>query len=115
MVTPFTETRNYPAYDLTQVIALAKAGSVGYRSSSVVKDRDNLNYSHQDVCDCLAMLTDKEFDRSGRYEGIPGWCDVYKLSVTGPTKHDDDLYIKFRLARGCLTVTLWSFHVEGQM
>jgi len=109
MVTLFTETRDYPRYDLRQVHALAAIQKV-YLTRSAQRDMRAIRYELDDVCRCLGELKSSNFRHSGRYED-PLWYDVYRIRFTSPTEHVDDLYIKLSLGRGCLVIDLFSFHL----
>jgi hypothetical protein len=110
MVTPFTEERDYPRYDLRQVHRLAALQRVAYVTESALRDATNLGYALDDVCRCLQELKSSDFRHAGRYDG-PLWYDVYQIRFIGPTEHVDDLYIKLSLGLGCVAINLFSFHL----
>lgn len=109
MVTPFTEARGYPRYDLRQIHALAALQKV-WVNQTVQRDVSNLGYELDDVCRCLRELKASDFRHSGRYDG-PLWYDVYAIRFNAPTGQVDDLYIKLSLAKPCVVVSLFSFHL----
>jgi hypothetical protein len=109
MVTPFTEERDYPRYDLRQVHSLAARGRV-FMTWSAIRDSSNLGYELDDVCRCLEELRSSDVRHSSRYGG-PAWHDVYRIRFTSPAGYVDDLYIKLSLGQGCLVINLFSFHL----
>jgi hypothetical protein len=113
-LTRFAEKRDFAAHLLERVIELAKAESVDLIGQRVQRHRANLGYSHEAICECLSCLQPHHFRHSGRYEGVPGWYDVYRIEYDGPTGKKDDLYIKLKLTNGCLSVAVFSFHLDGQ-
>lgn len=112
MVTQDTRRRPSPRYDLGRVRELASSESVAYGSSRVQFDADNLGYGFEAVCQCLAELQADDFHHSERYQNTGPWLDVYLMRYVGPSGATDDLYIKLKLNKSCVTVVLCSFHPE---
>jgi hypothetical protein len=108
---PKHERRASPEYSLTRVKELARTESVHLTQRST-RDSQDLGYSFEQVCECLAELEPEDFEHSVRYEWTPVWLDVYKMRNKTPASRIDDLYIKIRLNRDCITVTVCSFHTE---
>ena len=79
------------------------------------KHAENLGYSFEAVCRCLAQLAPETFHRAERYSATGPWLDVYLLSYRGPTNQVDPLYVKLKLDRDCLCIILCSFHLEGAL
>ena len=103
-----------PVYDLEQVRAAAKQGSVAYRSRKVNNDVLNLGYDFDDVCKCILGLTAAEFRKTHEYEDDApddGYRTVF--GAGGDKAHQDELYIKLRLCGDELIVDLGSFHLTG--
>jgi hypothetical protein len=105
------ERKSSPEYSLTRVKELARSESVQLTQRST-RDSQDLGYSFEQVCECLAELERADFEHSVRYEGTTVWLDVYKMRNRTSTSRLDDLYIKIRLNRDCITVTVCSFHTE---
>jgi hypothetical protein len=105
------ERRDSPTYSLTRLKELGKAESVHLTQRSTRESQD-LGYSFEQVCECLAELEPQDFDQSILYESTPFWLDVYKMRNATTASRVDDLYIKIRLNRDCILVTVCSFHVE---
>ena len=112
MVSDTEERRDNRAYALERIKELAERKKVMYLSSRVTRHVENLGFSPDDVCDCIASLQSENYRSTVRYDGGP-WLDEYLISYTGPTGHTDDLYIKLKLKRGCVIIQLASFHPEG--
>ncbi len=55
------ERRQKPAYALQKIQKLARAGDVEYGSRRVLRDVENLGYSLDAVCRCLASLTEQHY------------------------------------------------------
>lgn len=108
MVTNGTK-RDFPAYSLDQVRVLARDLNVAI-SAGVQNAIAGLGYQLEDVCKCLQVLEPSHFQHSIWYENQNNWFDVYHLLYTSPDGYDDNLYIKLRLARACLLVSVISFH-----
>jgi len=108
MVTNTTD-RDYPSFSLEQVKELARRGAIAY-TPTVQRDMANLNYGNGDVCECLLMLQSGHFKNSVWYDNHNSWFDVYHISVKSQEGFIDDLYIKLRLANGCMVVSIISFH-----
>jgi hypothetical protein len=122
MVREFTEKRNWPSYDLARIQVLAESNRIAYASARSIESwLARLGYSHEHLRECIGMLTEDDFVKSGRY-AIDGsrntcWMDVYRLKTRYLPEGDsdeqprqDDLYIKLSLSGGCVTVTVHSFH-----
>lgn len=124
MVREFTETKDRPSYNLAQLQALAKADQIVYGSVRSIEGwLYRLGYSHENLRDCIAMLSPDEFDKSGRYaidsSQFTFWMDVYRLKCIytpepGAEPISEDLYIKLSLSGDCVSVTVHSFHVWGR-
>lgn len=69
-----------------------------------------LSYSIEDLCACLTSLSPGEFDKSHWYDNYGDWFDAYVLKVRSPQGSIDELYIKFRLTRNRVAVSVVSFH-----
>lgn len=111
MVTRNVTQRDYAAYALERIVALATAGQVRYASSAVFRDSENLGYAPDDVHACVAALETCHFSHSEAYENASDWHDVFKLArYPSPAGHHDDLYIKLKLNRDCVVILLCSFH-----
>lgn len=115
MVTQWMETRAKPVCSLSRIHELAAQQAVHYGSSRVQNHTDNLGYSLEAVCECLARLAPENFHHAERYSPTGLWLDVYLVTYRGPTGHDDPLYIKLKLDRDCLCIILCSFHREGAL
>jgi hypothetical protein len=112
MVTQDRERREYAAYALEQVRAVASVGKVGFASRRVSQDIANLGYSLDQVCECLAALEACHFHESVRRDQSEAWVDVYLMHWSLDQGKTDPLYIKFKLVNGALVLTLISFHLE---
>ncbi|TAN04139.1 MAG: type II toxin-antitoxin system MqsR family toxin [Rhodanobacteraceae bacterium] len=110
MVTREAERRPYATWALSRIHERAMRGSVRYGGTRVQLDVDNLGLNVDDVCECLATLEESCFQHSERYAADGPWNDVYRRLWAPAGRAPDDLYIKLRLDRGCLTITLCSFH-----
>lgn len=110
MVTYAAERRSYAAWALSRIHELASQGFVRYGGTRVEVDVDNLGLNLDDVCDCLTTLDEECFHHSERYAADGPWNDVYRRAWAPAGRAPDDLYIKLRMDRGCLTITLCSFH-----
>lgn len=110
MVNSEAETRAHPTYDLDRVRELADAGRVRYASSRTENDIENLGYSPELVQRCLSTLEATHFQKSIRYEGKNFWLDVYRREFITPDEWVDELLIKLKLDRSCVTLILESFH-----
>jgi len=106
------EWKERPEYSLNRVRELAGAGAVHYGSQRVFVDTENLGYAPVDVHQCLASLEPSHFRKSIRYASLNFWWDVYLVTYDSPSGHRDDLYIKLKLDRDCITVVVGSFHKE---
>jgi hypothetical protein len=108
-----TDFRTTREYSLSRAKELAQQGSVHFDSAQVFRDTDRLSYSHEQVCICLAQLTEAHFRYAVMYPPpMQIWLDVYMLKYASPSGHIDDLYIKFFISSNCLTLVLCSFHEE---
>jgi Motility quorum-sensing regulator, toxin of MqsA len=116
MVTSGTERKDSPSCSLQRIQELASQEAVAYGSSTVEIDISNLRYSHEDVCECLRVLAPEDFSHAERYGPKQVWLDVYKISMEFPDERGriftDELYIKLKLDKDCVTVVLMSFHPE---
>ena len=115
MVTQQEERRHRKEFSLNCIRELAAAGKVDYWSRDVSKDIENLSYSPDDVHACLASLTEDHYRESVNYGDRKGWLDVYHITYQSPTGHQDEMYIKLKLNRDCVTILLMSFHREGSL
>lgn len=115
MVNPNAERRNFPAYSLSGVRALAGRGKVRYESRRVYRHVEDLQFQLDDVCRCLQTLRETDFSHSERYEDDTRWRDVYKTRFAGPDGQIHDLYVKFLLNPSCILILLNSFHPEGAL
>jgi hypothetical protein len=116
MATQSQTKRDKPSHSRRRIQELARQEAVQYASRSVQKDVQNLGYSFEEVCECIAELRPGDFRDSTKYENSPNWLDAYTM----PNVHDasgwtDDLYIKLALSGDCLWVSLHSFHREGAL
>jgi hypothetical protein len=103
-----------PKYDLNDVKAAARCLNIEYRGRIVQRDINNLGYELADVAQCVMQLSVHDHRKSIRYEDCPT-DDVYMCTFTraGNEESDpDDLYIKFCLVDGCLSIDLGSFHLR---
>jgi hypothetical protein len=106
----FRTTREY---SLSRAKELAQQGSVHFDSAQVFSDTDRIGYSHEQVCTCLAQLTEAHFCYAVKYRPpMKIWLDVYMVNYASPSGRVDDLYIKFFISSNCLTLVLCSFHEE---
>jgi hypothetical protein len=112
MVTQQNERRQRKEFSLNRIRELAAAGQVAHGSRDVSKDIENLSYSPDDVYQCLVSLTDEDYKESVNYGDHKGWLDEYLITYQSPTGHKDELYIKLKLNRDCVTIVLISFHRE---
>ena len=115
MVTKWMEKRAKPECSLPRIRELAAEQAVSYGSSRVQKHTENLGYSFEAVCECLARLLPEHFHHAERYSPTGPWLDVYLVSYRGPTTQHDPLYIKLKLDRDCVYVIVCSFHLEGAL
>jgi len=106
------QKRSRAEYSLNRVRELASNGAVRYGSNRVFLDTENLEYAPSDVHQCLACLEQRNYRGSVRYAGQRFWWDEYLITYVSPSGHQDDLYIKLKLDRDCITVVLGSFHEE---
>jgi len=113
MVTP-REISRTAAYSLAEVVALASKGAVWYAGPRVGTTTEELDLTPEAVNECIASLQSWQFDRSIRYEGTKAWLDVYIVRSYSCPVGVKDLYIKFKLLGGRLTLYVCSFHEEGQ-
>lgn len=113
MVISTTQERKSSEYSLARIHELAKKGRIASGSRKVNNDILNLGYSVQDVCECLHNLRPQQYYKSEKHNDI--WHDVYKCKWSTPNlseNHYDDLYIKLKLDRDCVTVIISSFHLS---
>ena len=116
MVSEDPERRNNSEYSLDAIHRLAKSGNVNYGSPKVQRDVDNLDYSLEDVCECLQSLSNDNYYESVNYGDHKGWLDVYLCNwPLRSTESSVELYIKLKLNRDCITIVLASFHPEGSL
>ncbi len=108
---PKHERRSSPEYSLARVRELAASQCVNLTLRSTADSQD-LSYSFEEVCECLSELQPQDFDHSVAYESNHFWLDVYKMRNKTSRSRIDDLYIKIRLNRDCITVIVHSFHTE---
>lgn len=104
---------NGPEYDLHDVKAAARRYDIEYRGRIVQRDINNLGYELVDVAQCVMQLSKDDHRKTIRYEDHPT-DDEYICTFTKPGNEEsgpDDLYIKFCLIDGCLTIDLGSFHL----
>lgn len=113
MVTTPLERNDRPAHSLDRIKELAAEEAVIYAGRDVQRDADGLGYSFEDVCRCITELEQRDFSQSIRYTPHGEWHDVYLMSYEHPKRCIRDLYLKLRLTRDCLLVTVCSFHPEG--
>ena len=102
-----------PEYDLNDVKAAARRLNIEYRGRIVQRDINNLGYELADVAQCVMRLSVDDHRNSIRYEDRPT-DDVYICAFTKVGNEEsgpDDLYIKFCLVDGCLSIDLGSFHL----
>ena len=112
MVTKDADNRTYPTYALEQIQRLAGTRDVGYGTRKAQVDAQNLSYTIEDICECLQALSTNHFHHSEKYPGFPIWHDVYLISYSGPSGCIDELYVKLKLSKDCVLVTLTSFHLQ---
>jgi hypothetical protein len=122
MVREFTETRDWPSYDLARIQVLVESNRIAYASARNIESwLARFGYSHEHVRDCIGMLSKDDFVKSGRYaidrSRHTCWMDVYRLKCqylldgdSDEQPRQDDLYIKLSLSGGCVSVTVHSFH-----
>jgi hypothetical protein len=113
MVNNSQKRQDKPSYSLDRIRELASREQVVTENRRVLRQSQNIGYTFDDICRCLAKLDAKFFKESILYEDSADWRDVYLV----PNQHgkwSDDLYIKLRLNRNCLVVLVDSFHLEGQ-
>ena len=65
------------------------------------------------MCDCLGALRPEHFHESLLYDGLSCWQDVYLITWEMPDGTNRDLYVKFKMMGGRVTLYLCSFHPEG--
>lgn len=106
------ERRDRPEYSLQRIREIAAQGKVQYLSSRVTMDVENLEFTPDDVHECLRALEAKHFRGSVRYEGSRAWLDEYLICCKGQRDSSDNLYIKLKLDRDCIWIYLASFHRE---
>lgn len=114
MVIGKDETRNDREYSLDRIRELAKSGCVRYLSTRVQQDIENLEFSPNDVHQCLERLEDRHYQKSIKYVDRKHWLDIYHITCQGQTDNQDNLYIKLKLNRDCIWIELASFHKEGR-
>jgi hypothetical protein len=105
---------NGPEYDLNDVRAAARRLDIEYRGRIVQRDINNLGYELADVAQCVMRLSVGDHRKSICYEGRPT-DDVYMCTfskVGSEESGPDNLYIKFCLVDGCLSIDLGSFHLR---
>jgi hypothetical protein len=103
-----------PEYDLNDVKAAARRLNIEYRGRIVQRDISNLGYELTDVAQCVKRLSVDDHRKSIRYEDR-AIDDVYMCTFTRAGNEEsgpDDLYIKFCLVDGCLSIDLGSFHLR---
>ena len=101
-----------PIYSLQDVCDAAMRQDIEYRGRYVTRDTVNLGYGLEDVAKCLMNLKKGEFHKSHYYEDRPA-DDAYRTSFPRPDgdgEEMDELYVKFSLSDGCLSIDLGSFH-----
>lgn len=112
MVTRNMDERKPTAeYSLRRIHELAAAGKVAYAGRIVERDIENLGYDPDYVARCLQTLNQCHFQESIRYGSTTPWMDVYRTKYPGPKGDLDDLYIKLKLDRDCVLISLNSFHL----
>ena len=109
------QRRNRPEFSLEAIRRLASQKKIVYASDRVIRDVKNLDYSLDDVCECLSLLQKDHYRNSVMYSGKGGWLDEYLITFQGPGGYSDPLYIKLKLNRNCITIVLCSFHREGSL
>lgn len=112
MVTDETERDSTPHYSLDRIRELAAGGHVSYGSSRVWVKIECLGYSPEDVYGCLANLNADDYSESIKYPNQPFWLDVYHCCFISSNGGKDELYIKLKLTKNCLTIVLASFHLK---
>ena len=103
-----------PEYDLNDVKAAARKLNIEYRGRIVQRDINNLGYELADVARCVMRLSVDDHRNSISYEDRPV-DDVYICTFTKAGNEEtgpDDLYIKFCLVDGWLSIDLGSFHLR---
>lgn len=103
--------RDYPAYDIDRIRELAANGSLQFGTTKAENDVQNLAYTLEEVCRCLASLESGHFMHAVRYGNTAVWLDVYRRRYPSPKGGIDDLYIKLKLNRSCISVVIQSFHL----
>ena len=101
-------------YNLDDVRKLAKKGALEYMGRRASVDAAELGYVFDDVIRCLVNLTEDEFSKTLEYEHGPK-LDVYLTRFPRPGGGDneiDELYVKFALINGMLTISIASFHLQ---
>lgn len=106
------ERRDRAEYSLKRIREMAAQGNVRYLSSRVTMDVENLEFTPDNVHECLRALEEKHFRGSVRYEGSRVWLDEYLITCKGQRDISDNLYIKLKLDRDCIWIYLASFHRE---
>ncbi len=104
------ERRQQPEYDLQKIQEIALAGNVDYGSRRVMRDIENLGYSLDDVCRCLASLKKAHYRSSVRYQNTQIWLDEYNIRFSNTPEYTDDLYIKLKITANTIQLVLASFH-----
>lgn len=85
MVSNDEQRRDYPRYALEEVRRLAARGKVNFASRKVDCDVQDLDYTLDEVCRCLAALAPEHFKESILYPDTAKWVDVYRIdSRPGP-------------------------------
>jgi hypothetical protein len=104
-----------PVYDLIDVQIAASNGRIEYSGPRVQRDIANLGYELADVTQCLCQLRAEEFLKTHLYEDRGESHDAYVTRFPRPGSEDgeiDELYIKFCMFGGSLTIELGSFHLQ---
>ena len=99
---------------MDDVKAAARRLNIEYRGRVVQRDINNLGYELADVAQCVRRLSADDHRNSIRYKGRPT-DDVYMCTFTrlgNEESKPDDLYIKFSLVDGSLSIDLGSFHLR---
>jgi hypothetical protein len=112
MVNEQAQHRTFPSYSLDRIHELARFRHVEYGSSRVTVDVENLGYSIDDICRCLEILQPGHFSHAERYGETDKWLDIYRCTYPSPSGALDNLYIKLKLFKSCVSVVLHSFHRE---
>lgn len=105
------DTRDYPAYALEQVRALAEKSAV-VTTTNVEDCMEDLSYERDDLYALLGTLQPSDFHKSHWFEKYQQWFDAYLVSYTGPSGNTDILYIKFRLTSSCCAISVLRFHLS---